>query len=286
MTYTEGFINTSKDLKRVFYRSWSPPEPSAQVVCLHGAGGNSADFTFLAERLSHPARAVPYKVIAFDAPGSGYSEPNSTVPPFAVKLKVLSAILKKSTLRIGLLTSSGGAIASLACLYQNRDDEKFKTIPLALAEPAFGFDEETRSYIKECQVFLGKAFLNLESAEMAWDNSPLRALVFDDNETKRRFIRGRLRPRNGALQPALRPVNPESLKEFNILAGKESLPNPTLAMWGEQSRLRKLFAEQMGASLPNSEEKVFTMAGHPLSLSCNIEAKAIEEFFDKQFIGE
>jgi pimeloyl-ACP methyl ester carboxylesterase len=76
------------------------------------------------------------------------------------------------------------------------------------------------------------------------------------------------------------------LKEFNILAGKDSLPNPTLAMWGQQSRLRTMFAEQMRASLPKLEEEVFPLAGHPLSLSCNVEVKAIEKFFDKHLIGQ
>jgi len=283
MICNEGYYPMPDGLKPVYFRSWTPVNPAGFLVCIHGAGGNSADFTFLATQLSDPARERVYGVVAFDAPGSGLSAANPSFARFSVQLQALQWSLRQSSGPVALLASSAGAIATLTCLYQNLSKAEFMEVPVILAEPAIGFDEETRAYITECNSFLGKTFLNLDTAEAAWDASPFGDVLFENPTDKRNFIRGRLIPTGRALAPAVKQVDPKNIKSFNVLEGKSELPNSCLVLWGEKSGLPLRYSPQLHRAFPRHQERYFSGATHPLSLSRLEEVKAIADFLDGQF---
>lgn len=273
-------------LRPVFFRSWDPGNAVGLLVCIHGAGGNSADYSLLARTLADPTRAHPYRLIAFDAPGSGLSEPNATAAAFAVQLQSIQALLRGSSLPVSMVASSGGAIPGLTCLYQSRGDARTERIPVVLSEPAVGFDEETLAYVEACEPFLRRTFMSIDAAEKAWDESRLGSILFDDRPTKRAFIRGRLRPTGQALRPATQLMDPRKVKFFNLLDEKRKLDNPCLILWGQDSSLRTRFGESLARSLPASETKVFAGAAHPLSLSRAEEINAVAEFLDRKFVSQ
>jgi len=284
MIANEGYYPMPGGLEPIYFRSWDPGNATSLLVCIHGAGGNSADYSFLAERLADPTRKHRYRIIAFDSPGSGLSEKNASVAAFAVQLQSIQMLLRGASLPVSLLASSGGAIASLTCLYQNRGESRLEKIPVILSEPAVGFDAETIAYIEKCEPFLGNIFQNLDAAESAWDQSGLGSLLFDDRRRKRMFIHGRLRPYAGALRPAIQRFDPHKVKFFNLLEGKGELQNPSLILWGELSVLRERYSAHLSRALPNSETRVFSGAGHPLSLSRVKEVTAIAEFLDSRLV--
>lgn len=80
------------------------------LVLIHGASGNTRDFTFaLADRL-----AAEYRVIAFDRPGLGWSD---SLGPDGISPMMQAAILQKAADRLGVQRpivlghSYGGAVA-------------------------------------------------------------------------------------------------------------------------------------------------------------------------------
>lgn len=280
MITNEGYKRLPGGLKPLYVRTWEPEQPAGLLVCVHGAGGNSADFSCLAESIAAPERPIRYRVVAFDAPGNGLSEDNANIPALTVKLQCIKTYLNRSPLPVQLLASSGGAIASLVALYQMSDHEALNRIPIILSEPSIAFDEGIRTYIDSCRPFLESTFLSLDEAEAAWDQSALGRILFEDRSSKRRYIRGRLIIGGGSMRPARDQRDPSQIKPFNVLHGKSKLPNPALVLWGDASGLENKFGDQIVDKLPNCETMVFAGAGHPLSLSRPAEIEAIAKFLD------
>jgi pimeloyl-ACP methyl ester carboxylesterase len=253
------------------------------VLCVHGAGGNSADFTVLAQRLSRDDAPLPARVIAFDSPGNGDSPANSRVSSFTIQRIVIEQIIAKTQGRIALLASSGGAVATFTALYANRRKPGFDAIPVVFAEPGLGFAEQTREYIEKSRPFFTGKFLTLDDARRAWDRSSMVDVAFESAEAKAAFIRGRLRVQGTVLVPATRETNLGTMKPFNVLDGKEPLKNPTLVLWGEKGALQARYAEPLKRVIPGHTFLSFPDAGHPLSLTRARELDVVSQFLAQDF---
>ncbi len=277
MHYNEGFFATGK-LQPIFFRNWTPANPKLTVLYVHGAGGNSADGTALAQRLSGNEGC---QVIAFDAPARGYSPANPGVSSFEVQRGAIEKIIGDAKTPIAVVASSGGAIATFMSLYLNRRKPEFSRVPVVLSEPSMGFDDETRRYLQACMPFF-RRHASLNDAARAWTQSPFGAVLFDDESAKTAFIRGRLQVQGDALVPLAQGKNIDGIKPFDLLADKEALDNPALVLWGEKANLRARYQEQVDRVLKNQTTMVLAGAGHPLSLTRAVELNAIVEFLRRQ----
>ncbi|MGH1354957.1 MAG: alpha/beta fold hydrolase [Thalassovita sp.] len=95
----------------------TPENPSADVVLIHGASGNTRDFT---HDLAHQL-AQTYRVIVFDRPGLGYTDrinrAGATLPQQA-QLLSQAAVQLGAEKPIVLGQSYGGAVALAWAVYQ------------------------------------------------------------------------------------------------------------------------------------------------------------------------
>jgi pimeloyl-ACP methyl ester carboxylesterase len=278
--YNERFIPI-KNLHPVFCRVWSPSHPRITVLCIHGTGGNSGDFIKLAENLSSEVQDFPVEVLAFDAPGNGYSSQNLSVSNFNVQVGLIEIFIKNSKNPVAIIASSGGAIASFIALYANKKNPIYSSIPVVFSEPGFGFDDTTAEYIKNCEPFFMEQFIDLDSAVKAWDKTPLLHVLFDHPSDKLFFIKNRLKILEKNMVAATRKINLSEMKHFNILQNKSSFPNPSLLLWGDQGGLLERYDETFSSLSVKSQKIVFHNAGHPLSLTRKLEIEAISSFLKK-----
>lgn len=272
--YNEEFFPAAK-LNPLFFRSWTPDTPKMTLLYVHGAGGTSADCMPLAQQLSGEEGV---RVLAFDAPGNGYSQGNEGVSTFEVQRVTIERIIKTAKTPVAILASSGGAVAAFMCLYINRHKPEFKRVPVIFAEPSLGFDKSIHQYVALCRYFYSRRYRSLEDARRAWAQTPLDAILFDNEEAKTAFVRGRLRLQDNALIPLLQPFNAKALKPFNLLIDKEPLENPALVLWGEKGGLKEIYEGQLERILTNHTKIEFPGAGHPLSLTRAVERDAIVKF--------
>lgn len=272
--YDEAFFPAAK-LNPLFFRSWTPDKPKMTLLYVHGAGGTSADFMPLAQQLSSEE---DIRVLAFDSPANGYSQGNEGVSPFEVQRATIERLIKTAKTPVAVLASSGGAVATFMCLYMNRHKPEFNRVPVIFAEPSLGFDKTVHQYVALCRYFYSRRYRSLEDARRAWAQTPLDAILFDSEEAKTAFVRGRLRVLDNALIPLLQPFNAKPIKPFNLLTNKESLQNPALVLWGEKGGMKELYAEQLDHILTNQTKIEFPGAGHPLSLTRAVERDAIVQF--------
>jgi pimeloyl-ACP methyl ester carboxylesterase len=279
--YNEGFFPVGK-VSPIFFRSWTPQSPKLTLVCVHGAGGNSADFNVLGERLSQNTAAGPVRVIAFDSPGSGDSPANAGVAAFMIQRMAIERLIANTPTPMALLASSGGAVAAFVALYAQRRTPRFGAIPVIFAEPSFGLSEPMRRYVEACRPFFASEFRTLDDARRTWDASPMADVAFDSDEAKVAFIRGRLRVQKTALVPATREMDPRALKVFNLLEGKQPLKNPALVLSGGKSVHQAPYLEDVKRVLPGHATAHFQASGHPLSLTRVEETDAIGQFLSQQ----
>ena len=281
--YNEKFIPI-KNLHSVFCRTWTPSDPRITVLCIHGTGGNSADYIKLAENLSSEDQDFPMEVLAFDSPGNGYSCQNQSVPSFNVQVSLIEIFIKNSKNPVAIIASSGGAIASFIALYANKEHPIYSNIPVVFSEPGFGFDDTTAEYIKNCEPFFLEQFIDLDSAIKAWDQTPLSHVLFDHLSDKLAFIKNRLKILEKNMVATTRKIKLSELNHFNVLQNKSSFPNPSLLLWGDQGGLLERYDETFSSLADKSQKIVFPKAGHPLSLTRKVEIKAISTFLKKHIV--
>lgn len=282
--YNEGFFPAA-NLNPIFFRSWTPESPKTTVLCVHGTGGNSADYAVLAQRLADGDGGCAMKVVAFDSPANGYTQLNPGVSSFEIQRLIIEKFIEKASTPVALIASSGGAIATFMCLYLNRNKPRFNRIPVVFAEPSMGFDERTKSYMEQCGAFYARHYRSLDDAHRAWNLSPMGAVAFDDEEAKVAFIRGRLRVRGNALVPSTREMDPKSVKPFSVLNNKSSLGNPSLVLWGEKGGLKERYEQPLDRVLENQSKVEFPGAAHPLSLTRSVELDTISAFLRQRAVA-
>lgn len=273
--YNEGFFPAGK-LNPVFYRSWTPEKPRMMLIYVHGSGGcTSADGIPLAQALSGEAGI---RVIAFDAPGHGYSQVNAGFSSVEVQRIVMEKLVNNAKTPVALLASSGGAIATLKCLDSHRNNPEFKRIPMIFSEPSLRIDEETQNYLELIAQFLSGRFASLDDARRVWDQTPLSTILFDNEDAKTAYIRGMLQVQGNAFVALTRAKDTNLIKPFNLLTGKEPLENPTLVLWGEKGGVKERIGQQLDSLLINQTTIEFPGAGHPLSLTRKVEVEAVAQF--------
>lgn len=283
MLYNEGYVHIIDKAPPIFFRSWAPSEEKkADLICVHGAGGNSADFSKIARTLCNQS----YAIKAFDFPGSGFS-PAANVEAknrLILDINILSAFVSQSAGPKAIICSSAGAIFVFSYLYGSRKDPVTSRIPVIFSEPSFGYDEETKQYIDSCFGFLSKSFANLDEALYAWDASPFAQIKFDNDDDKRAFILGRLHPNGESLTPlasgivGVKKKILSNLKYFKLLENKLPIENPTLILWGAKGRLKNKHQQQAQKVFARLSTCTIEAGGHPLSLTCNEEIAALLEF--------
>lgn len=270
------------DVPPIFFRSWSPLKKKAELICVHGAGGNSADYAKMARTLCSQS----YAIKAFDYPGSGFSSAANVQDKdrLILDLRILRAFVSRAEGPKAIICSSSGAISTFSYLYGSRKDADTRKIPVIFSEPSFGYDEEMKRYMDSCLGFLSKSFANLDEALHAWDATPFKNIQFNCDEDKRTFILGRLRPNGMTLVPlALSLVNEKrkilsNSKFFELLENKSPMENPTLILWGAMGRLGKKHEQQAQKVFANLTARVIEGSGHPLSLTRNEEVTALLEY--------
>lgn len=272
--YNEGFFSAA-NIKPIFFRSWTPDKPKMTLLYVHGSGGTSADCSTLAEQLSGDEGI---RVLAFDAPDNGYSQGNQGVASFDVQRLTIEKLLENAKTPVAVLAASGGAIATFICLYSKRNKPEFNRIPVIFAEPSLGFDMETHRYMESCRSFFSSRYRSLEEARRAWEQSPMRTVLFDNEQAKTAYVCGRLRVQGDALVPLTRPMDPKTIKHFNLLDKKAPLDNPALVLWGEKGGLKERHEEPLDRILTNQTKIEFPGAGHPLSLTRKVEIEAVVQF--------
>lgn len=273
--YNEGFFPAAK-LNPIFFRSWTPDKPRLTLIYLHGGGAStSADCTPLAQALSDDEGI---RVIAFDSPGFGYSQGNTGFSSVEVQRIVIENIVRNATIPVAVLASSGGAISTFKCLCLNRNKPEFKRIPVIFSEPSLSFDEKTLNYLELTAAFTLRRYTSLDEARRIWDQTPMRTILFDNEEAKTAFIRRMLHVQGNALVCLTRAKEVKGIKSFNLLTDQEPLSNPALVLWGEKGGVKERIGQQLDRVLTHQTKIEFPGAGHPLSLTRKVEIEAVAQF--------
>jgi len=282
--YNEGFATGPGLTGPVFFRSWSPPMRRASVLYLHGVGGNSSDCRRLAERLV----AVGCGMIAIDMPGNGFSPPDERPRNERMlgQMRFARSLLPDPRReRAALVCDSGGALLGFPILHSLRREPWAAAVPVVLAEPVFGHDASTHGFIESCLQFYGRSsgrpYPSLDAAVAAWQASALREVAFDSDADRREFVAGMLRPDGAALVPKGSVVRLHELlrsKDFELLRGKEPIPNPALVLWGEHGRLMGKYDAEVRRVFPAAQVHVARGAGHPLPIVREAELSAVQTF--------
>lgn len=287
MSYNEGYLEIHPSLNPVFFRSWSPKTAKSRVVCLPGTGGSSADF----ERFGRSMQTGSCEVLAVDLPASGNSLPQTGVErqkQLSLQLMIVNQLLTKDGLPAALISSSGRAILGFWYAYQTRANNKKPLLPLIFLEPAFRFDASTKAYIESCLTFFNQGYKTLDQAVAAWDACELRKIKFDSDDDKKAYISKHLRPDGRLLKPIAseaRKAQVMSTRTFDLLADKEPIQNPTLMLWGSESKALEQFGAEVRRVFPEHQSKTIRGSGHPLTLYRESEITEVKKFLKANKIG-
>jgi len=280
MPYNEGYLQTHPALNPVFFRSWSPKTIKSRVVCLHGTGGTSADFS----RLGNSMQSGTSELMAIDLPGTGNSLAQPNVSPrhqLGAQIKFLQRLLTQDNLPSALICSSGRAVLGFWYLYQARDQETAASMPVVFLEPAFSFNASTKQFIESCLTFFARQYETLDAAIKAWDSCDLGKTRFDNEADKRDYIKNHLRPDGRLLRPHLsaeRQAQVLNTRAFDLLENKDQVKNPTLVLYGSESNLSEKHALETNRVFLNLTSRVIQGSSHPLTLYRQSEIEEVKNF--------
>jgi pimeloyl-ACP methyl ester carboxylesterase len=278
--YNEGFATGPGLTGPAFFRSWSPPTRRASVLYIHGVGGNSADCRRLAERLV----GIGCGTIAVDMPGNGHSPPDARPRNERMlgQMRFLRSLLPDPRReRAVLVCDSGGALLGFPLLHSLRREPWAAAVPIVLAEPVFGHDSSTHAYIESCLTFYSRSYASLDTAVAAWQTTALSQVAFDTDADRREFVAGLLAPFGAALVPKGDVARHRELlrtKDFELLTGKQPIPNPTLVLWTEGGRLIGKYDAEVRRVFPATQVHMARGAGHPLPIVREAELSAVQRF--------
>lgn len=284
MLYNEGYLDGARGFGPLFFRSWTPPARAASVFYLHGVGGNSADCRWLAERLA----GIGCGTIAVDMPGNGHSPPDARPRNERMlgQMRFLRSLLPDPRReRAAIVCDSGGALLGFPLLHSLRREPWAATVPIVLAEPVFGHDSSTHAYIESCLTFYSRSYPSLDAAVAAWQATALSQVAFDTDADRRDFVAGLLAPGGAALVPKGDVARHRELlrtKDFELLTGKQPIPNPTLVLWTEGGRLIGKYDAEVRRVFPAAQVHLARGAGHPLPIVREAELSAVQRFLAVQ----
>lgn len=239
--------------QRLHARDTGPKDRPA-IIMLHGFGSSLHTWEPWARELQRE-----YRVIRFDLPGSGLSEPDPTGEyTDARTMQILAALMDRlGVARASLIGNSiGGRIAwTFAALNPERVAKLVLISPDGFESPgiAYGEKPEVPVAVKLMRYFLPKALLR-KNLEAAYGNPEALS-----NETVDRYYDLMLAPGvRGAMIARMEQTvrtDPEPLLR--------NIPAPVLLVWGEKDALIPFSnAADYARALPDSRIASFPGLGH------------------------
>jgi len=250
------------------------PKDAPALILLHGFGSSLETWESWAQSLS-----VNYRVVRFDLPGCGLSEPDRT-GDYGDARSV--GLVKDLMDRLGLGTaalignSMGGRIAwRFAAAFPARTNKLVLISPDGFASPGFQYGKPPRvpALMHLMKYFLPRPLLEMNLAAAYADPTRLTEAVVD------RYYELLLAPGNrGAMLDRMR----QSVLEDPVPVLLR-IRTPTLLLWGEKDRLIPYAnAADYLASLPNATLVSFADLGHVPHEEAPAESlKPVENFLDE-----
>ncbi|OOZ39134.1 hypothetical protein BOW53_12850 [Solemya pervernicosa gill symbiont] len=258
------------------------------MICIHGAGGTSAEFIGLGEYLAE----YGYRTVAFDFPGHGFTrlQPVADSQRLAFKMRVMAAIMQKYDGPKVMFCSSGGAIHGNLLLQNAKKHRWLAELSVIYAEPSFIVDDITRVFSESTAPFLLGRFATLDQAVECWDETQLGLVAFKSETCKRRYISDWLTMSGDALvvnvdRGEMRRVLEEAVTivksgGFNALSRGVPVNNRTLFIWGEFGTTKAKVEKILPDRFRNYSSVDVKKSAHPLSMTCDAELVAVRDFID------
>ncbi len=238
---------------RLHVRDTGPKDEPA-VVMLHGFGASLHTFEPWAEALS-----ADHRVIRFDLPGAGLSEPDPTgLYTDARSMEILLALLD----RLGIARASlvghsiGGRLAwSFAAAHPERVDRLVLIAPDGFASPGFDYGKppETSFLVKSMRYVLPKPMLRASLAPAYGDPKALTDATVD------RYYDLMLAPGVRAAMIA----RMEQTVRHDPRPALRTITAPVLLVWGsDDAMIPAINAQDYLRDLPDARLATFTGLGH------------------------
>jgi pimeloyl-ACP methyl ester carboxylesterase len=232
----------------------SGPRSAHAVIMLHGFGSSLHTWEPWALALQSD-----YRVIRFDLPGSGLSEPDPTGDYTDVRVMALMDVLMN---RLGVAQASlignsiGGRIAwKFAAMYPQRVTKLVLVSPDGFASAGFAYDQKPSvpATIKLMRYVLPKTLLRMNLAPSYGNAAALT------DETVNRYY-------DLMLAPGVRDAMIERMEQTVLVDPKpllRSIQAPTLLVWGEKDKLIPISnADDYLRNLTDAKLVSFPQLGH------------------------
>ena len=230
------------------------PKDAPAVVMLHGFGASLHTFEPWAEALS-----ADHRVIRFDLPGAGLSEPDPTgLYTDARSTEILLALLDRLGIpRASLVGHSiGGRLAwSVAAAHPDRVDRLVLIAPDGFASPGFDYGKppETSLLVQSMRYVLPKAMLRASLAPAYGDPKALSDATVD------RYYDLMLAPGVRAAMIA----RMEQTVRNDPRPALRTITAPVLLVWGsDDAMIPAVNAQDYLRELPDARLATFTGLGH------------------------
>lgn len=230
------------------------PRDAPAVVMLHGFGASLHTFDPWAQALS-----ADHRVIRFDLPGAGLSEPDTTgLYTDARSMEILLALLD----RLGIARASlvghsiGGRLAwSIAAAHPDRVDKLVLIAPDGFASPGFEYGKapETSFLVKSMRYVLPKPMVRASLAPAYGDPKALVEATLD-------------RYYDLMLAPGVRDAmiaRMEQTVRHDPRPALRTIRAPVLLVWGsDDGMIPAINAQDYLRDLPDARLATFTGLGH------------------------
>lgn len=230
------------------------PKDAPAVVMLHGFGSSLHTFEPWAEALS-----ADHRVICFDLPGAGLSEPDPTgLYTDARSMEILLALLDRLGIERASLVghSIGGRLAwSVAAAHPDRVDKLVLVAPDGFASPGFEYGKapETSFLVKSMRYVLPKPMLRASLAPAYGDPKVLTDATVD-------------RYYDLMLAPGVRDAmiaRMEQTVRHDPRPALRTITAPVLLVWGsDDGMIPAVNAQDYLRELPDARLATFTGLGH------------------------